>query len=340
MEPASAASKQPSTGQNGSNKESGHRSELIDLTETERPGGEHPSITQTSHFKRPRTGDGRYDSYGLRLIRKEDKEGRNIGNELLIASPFLQKLLRSMLTDYAFLNLEADPIVIPKPYAPLFHHRQELQACRDLLDEDSEEWKHLTALTDGFLKVYTAESEKVFQGEIQNGKVQYSYLWTLFRGEDDVLVDHHHFQQIQRIVHYEYKEGDHPAFELHTWRWGYSAGKFGPCVEKIRIPKYSAARSIHQLPCYPLRRLDQASQDEIRRQMIGRGKKWRDLIGPAHRQYHGTCPYTHGLLNLQLTRVRICLVCASEGRPSSEPGLGTAFSKFVAWALSCVASNA
>lgn len=83
-------------------------------------------------------------------------------------------------------------------------------------------------------------------------------------------------------------EAGDQVFCLYTWRWGYNAGKFGPCSETIVIPKYSSTRRIEQLPCFPLKCLDPAKQEKIYQELVARGKKWKELTRPSHREYNGS----------------------------------------------------
>lgn len=269
----------------------GTLAELIDLTEMQRPGGQRPSITQTPNFKRPRNTSGhygRYNEYGLRVIRKLDTEGDSISTELAIASEPIQNALRAILTNYAFLNLAADPIIIPEPYEPLFHHRVELQEYTVSAQISSHERKHMEIFMDKFMKVYLQETRRIFTEEVNKGWVTFDYLWTLFRGEDDVLFTGQHFEEIYRVVGYEYVAGEgEKRFRIHAWRWGYNNKKFGPCSETIDIVKFTSAKRIEQLPCYPLRVLEDEKQEQLKARFIARGRRWRQLIAPSHKQYHG-----------------------------------------------------
>jgi hypothetical protein len=265
----------------------GSRADLIDLTERQKVGGE-PTITQTGPWKRPRTDVGRYSEYALRVLRKLNKDGDPIRTELIISSPHIQKALRDIMSTYAFYNLEADPIVICKPYAPLFHYRKELKIYADDDKRSNEERVHMHALMEQFYGPYLGETERIFAEEIPKGRVRFEYLWTLFRAEDDILHHTEHFRELHRVMHCEHRTtGDGEIFCIYTWRWGYNAGKFGPCSETIIMPKFSSTREIDQLLCFPVKLLEQEEQNLIFNTLIQRGKKWKELIKPSHQTYDG-----------------------------------------------------
>ena len=266
------------------------RIEFVDITEKERPGGEHPIVTLTSSINRAKEDNGRYSEYALRLIRKVDKDGDATSTELEIRSPILRQILRTILASYSFLNLAADPIVIKKPYDALFHFRHEIREYYEAPERTDEEKQHLKVLLDPFIKLHISPTEKIYQEDIPKGRIRFSLLWTLFRAEDDVIYQTEYFSQIYRVVHCEEKmdkDTDEPYFLMHVWRWGYNAGKFGPAAETLRIPYFSSTRSITQLVLFPMKYLSQQDREKLYRRIVQRGHNWRRLIKPAHRQYDG-----------------------------------------------------
>ena len=266
----------------------GSKPDLIDLTAKERSGGEHPSIVQTSQFKKPRATElGRFDEYALRFVRLLNKHGDSKGAELVIASPHIQAALRSIVSSYAFLNLAADPIVIPKPFAAIFHYRKELEEYTKSDTRSNIEKKHMEVLMDDFLKPYLGDSLKIFNEEVPKGRISFGHLWTLYCAGDDVIVQNEHFREMHRVMHCEESFTDGKSFTIYTWRWGYSAGKFGPCAETLVIPEFTLTRSIKQLSCFPVKLLHPDEKKELVRSLIDRGMRWRRLISPTQMQYSG-----------------------------------------------------
>jgi hypothetical protein len=265
----------------------GSKPDLIDLTERQRPGGE-STITMTAALNLPRKDISRYSEYGLRVVRKLNKDGKSIGTDLFISSPHVQAALRETLSSYAFINLAADPIVIPKPYAPLFHYRKELRDYTEHAERSDDEKQHLKVLFDQFYEPYLGETERIYLDDIPKGRVRFEYLWTLFRAEDDVLHHTEHYRELQRVMGCETTAvGESEVFAIYTWRWGYNAGKFGPCSETLIIPKFTSTREIHQLSSFPLKLLHQNEQDRIFESFIKRGRRWKEFTKPTHQAYDG-----------------------------------------------------
>lgn len=283
--------------------------DLIDLTVRDRPGAENPSIVPTSHFKRPRAKFDQYSEYALRVMRKVDKDGNDVGKKetsLEISGPVIQGVIRRVMASFALLNLAADPIVISHPFAPMFHYRKELEDVASSSESEIERL-HMQILMDKFMKPYLSETVRIFDDEVPTGKVRWEYLWTLFRAEDDVIKDTNYYREAHRVLGYEVKADDVPeCFCLSTWRWGYNAGKFGPCFETIEIPKFSSTRRIEQLPCFPIKYLPISKRTEVCKDLVERGKTWRELMKPSHRMYSGKieslCQY---IVHLTVIRVYV-----------------------------------
>ncbi|KAI1360472.1 hypothetical protein F5Y08DRAFT_317320 [Xylaria arbuscula] len=264
----------------------GTKLELIDLTEKYRTAAQVPTITPTGYSHRPKLVSGQFSEYALRVVRVIRPDGSDGGTRLEISSPVIQDVLRRIMSSYAFLNLATDPIVIKKPFAPLFHYREELREIASDSQNDVER-AHMKLLMEDFYKPYLGEVESIYRDEVPKGRVRFELLWTLFRAEDDVIVHTNYYREMHRVVHYdEYIAGD-DCFLLFTWRWGYNAGKFGPCSETIRIPHFSSTRRIQQLPCFPIKQLQTAEAEKICRSLVDRGIKWRDFIHPSHKMYSG-----------------------------------------------------
>lgn len=111
----------------------------------------------------------------------------------------------------------------------------------------------------------------------------------LFVSGEDILVTTPHYRQVHRVAgSFEDQTTNGTLFTIASWRWGYNAGKFGPCSETLKIPIYSEARKIEQLPYYPLSTLEKAQRKEIEEELVARGHRWRRLIGPSYKYYEGT----------------------------------------------------
>jgi hypothetical protein len=163
-----------------------HRIDCLDITEKQKGYGEQPIITQTSSLHTAKEDRGRYSEYAMFIRRKIDKEGDAISTEVEIRSPIIRKALQGILATYAFLNLAAVPIVLPKPYAALFHYREEIRSFATAPERSDEEKRRLKVLTD-FLIKNIGIAERNYQQMNLKGMITFDLLWTLFRAEDDIV---------------------------------------------------------------------------------------------------------------------------------------------------------
>jgi hypothetical protein len=268
--------------------EAGTDPSIVDLTATAGSGREEAAVVPTSTYKRPRTDNGQWKEKALRVIRRIDKDGNDAGTNLEISSLPIQGALIEILSNYTFLNLQARPIVIASPFAPLFHCQEALLKYAKAPERTPTETKHLNVLTTDFYDGYLRKPVKQYEAGIKNGMVIFSHLWMLFEAGDDILVQTPQYTEISRVVDCVEEFGeDGLGFTIYTWRWGYNAGKFGPCAETLRIPTYTQARAIDQLPYYPLKILAKPDQDAIKKKKIERGHAWRHLIKPSYKEYEG-----------------------------------------------------
>jgi hypothetical protein len=261
---------------------------IVDLTARDGTGREEAAVILTSTYKRPRTDNGRWKEKALRVIRRIDKDGNDAGTNLEISSLPIQEALIKILSNYTFLNLQARPIVIASPFAPLFHCQEALLKYAKAPQRTPKEIEHLNVLTKDLYDDYLRKPVKQYEEGIKNGIVIFSHLWMLFEAGDDILVQTPQYTEISRVVDCveEYAD-DGLGFTIYTWRWGYNAGKFGPCAETLRIPTYTQARAISQLPYFPLNILAKPDQDAIKKEKVSRGHRWRDLIKPSYKEYEG-----------------------------------------------------
>jgi hypothetical protein len=268
--------------------EAGTDPSIVDLTATDGSGREQAAVVLTSTYKRPRTDNGQWKEKALRVIRRINKDGNDAGTNLEISSLPIQEALIKILSNYTFLNLQARPIVIASPFAPLFHCQEALLEYAKAPERTPKEIEHLNVLTKDFYDAYLREPVKQYEAGIKNGMVIFSHLWMLFEAGDDILVQTPQYTEICRVMDcVEEVGGDGRGFTIYTWRWGYNAGKFGPCAETLRIPTYTQARAIDQLPYYPLKTLAKLNQDAIKKEKVSRGHRWRNLIGPSYKEYDG-----------------------------------------------------
>ena len=264
------------------------RIELVDITEKARPYGDQPLISLTSSYYKARDTIGKYDDCALLLRRKLDKDGDERSTVLEVRSSFIRNALKLLLSTYGYLNLEACPIEIKKPYDALFHYRNEIRAYAAAAERTAEEMQHIQVLVK-FMEENLKKTEQSFTQMVPKGMVDFKYLWTLFRAEDVVVAQADHYRQCYRVVSCGNTTVDGQGFfDIHVWSWGYNGFKFGPVEDRLRIPEFTVAKKIMTLPFYPLAMLPQREQSTFKKELIRRGELWRNMVNVSHIHYEGT----------------------------------------------------
>ena len=274
------------------------RIELVDITEKARPYGDQPLISLTSSYYKARDTIGKYDDYALLLRRKLDKDGDEKSTVLEVRSLLIRTALKMLLSTYGYLNLEACPVEIKKPYDALFHYRNEIRAYAAADERTVEEMQHTQVLVK-FMEENLKKTEQSFTQMVPKGMIDFKYLWTLFRAEDVIVAQADHYRQCYRVVSCGNATMDgQEFFELHVWSWGYNGFKFGPVEDKLRIPEFTIAKKILTLPIYPLALLPQTEQSTLKEELLHRGKLWRNMVNVSHVHYEGTKSMYEMLLTL------------------------------------------
>ncbi len=267
--------------------------ELIDITEKSRGYGDQPMLILTSSYLQAKDNLGKYDEYALILRRKVDKEGDETSTTLEVRSKVIRDALKSLLSSYGYLNLEACPIEIKKPYDALFHYRHEIREYAKAPERNTDDKRHLQILTK-FMDTNLLATERLYTQMVPKGMIDFDHLWTLFRAEDIVVMQTDDFRQCYGVISCSKITIDGDVFfELHVWYWGYNGYKFGPVEEKLRILEFTIPRRITQLPFYPLALLGLQELSNHQKDFVRRGKLWKTMVDVGHMQYHGEyepCP--------------------------------------------------
>ena len=267
--------------------------ELVDITEKARPYGDQPLVILTSSYLKAKDNLGKYDDYALLVKRKVDSEGYDISTTLEIRSLVVRNALKLLLSTYGYLNLEACPIEIKKPYDALFHYRHEIREYAKAPERDIDSKKHLDVLVK-FMNTNLLATERLYAQMVPKGMIDFENLWTLYRAEDIVISQTDHYEECYRVISCTTITIDgNSFFELHVWRWGYNGYKFGPVEERLKIAEFSVPRKILLLPYYPLNLTSSEEQDSYRRKFVQRGRLWKAMVDVRHMQYEGSDDRSH-----------------------------------------------
>jgi hypothetical protein len=268
--------------------------DLIDIREKEQ-WGDSPLITLTPSRHQAKSGiSAKYEDYVLVLRRKVNPMGERTTTNLEIRSPQIQKAFRSVLGDYPSMNFDSTLIILPKPYAPLFHYRKELRAYAADPMRTEEEKEHLDVLMK-FMERNLSQTEREYGYSQPYEIISYRLLWTLFTPEEVIIAQGDHFDECYIVDSIEYIDDVRPGsdndltpyFRIHARRWDYNGTRFGMSEEKLKIREFPTPVKIDTLLVYPIRFHRKEDLESLRKRLIARGRKWRTILEKSHRRYNG-----------------------------------------------------
>lgn len=272
--------------------ESVSKVELVDIIETEGRWGGRSIITLTADIHKARAEKERYQEYALILRRLRDPDGKPQSTRLEIRSALIRAAMQKVLGDYSTINMESNPIVIEKPYAPLFHYRKELRDYAAHKDRTKEEKAHMDTLIQ-FMKIYLQNVERASERLLPSELTSHNILWTLFRPEDVVIARRDHFTEAYVVdscsVLESVEEGQlKTRVSLVCRSWDYNGARFGPVTKNLYFRDFLGNKKIYDLDVYPIKYHREPDGEDVRQKLINRGMKWRSIVDVAHREYDGT----------------------------------------------------
>jgi hypothetical protein len=228
-------------------------------------------------------------------------------DEITIVSPLLQDIFRSVIKYYPGIGLDGSNITFKDPYAPLFFYYDQLRSRAE--EDPKEKTKEDFTTLERFYVNWVIQEHKKIRKIIDQGIIQYNYLWALFSpgdliwGLDDMsqpcvyMLVGTGFRKPE--VHYV-ANGDFSSRRFHrlcadVWHvtWDEASRKFQRITTTRTIRSFSGGRSITSLPFYPLKYYKNGDQEEIDKflsMLEERGRSWRTLVSepPACKSYSGS----------------------------------------------------
>lgn len=146
---------------------------------------------------------------------------------------------------------------------------------------------HLRLLEDYLESAYKATAERL-SSFIEHQKVTYDLLWALFKPGTLVYLD---CPSTDLPMCVRFTDGvetktsrKRDCFEIRGKYFDDDGIYFGECEEVIQIEIFRGARSIKELPAYPL---ELHEDPNMRQRLVSNGRKFLALRGIHHRQYLG-----------------------------------------------------
>lgn len=213
---------------------------------------------------------------------------RNHSNyvQLSIRSKYLQDQLRKLIDveHYHTIILSASDLIIGHPFAPLFHHIEEMKTNVEADDDASPKDRNLMEALYLFTRFgLPATLFENTRSLLSEGLVTYEDLWALYRpGAYAILRDPLGHYGIALITSVKMEQETRPGGQLPEYRWWITLIKvttrskhYRKISIRRRIEIYAGAKRITELDFYPLSHY--AKADELKEASLKRGKIWKEL---------------------------------------------------------------
>ena len=165
-------------------------------------------------------------------------------------------------------------------------------------DPDTLLISHVNFLTT-YLSTTYAQDIETLSSLLTSQEISFKYVWALFRPRRIVFFNCPVTNQPRagRVVGTEFQEsafglsrsGNNGAWDVILESVGWNAtgsGKgFGLSEVRVSIWGFEGTVRISSLACFPIEY--HVGEEELRKKLILRGRKWRDLAGVHHRYYEG-----------------------------------------------------
>ena len=203
--------------------------------------------------------------------------------QLQINSDHLKEILKNTISDFPGISFNTKEITIDKPYRVLFHYRKELEEAGKELEYHSDAAQHLELLLnfiDEEFKDVIEETENL----LGQGMMSYEYLWTIFRPGATVYAPVFGQPRAFELKNYAYS-CDPPGLVLTTEYVDFDGEDMGTRNSQRFVPAFAGAQKISDLSAFPIDW--HPEQDEVRAELVERGRRWEQLAGMNFRHYRG-----------------------------------------------------
>jgi hypothetical protein len=254
-----------------------------DITETSHAYGR-ITIRRTAERLKSKIEKDQYNDFAILIRRRVRPDKVVIWVKIEIRSPFILRALTVVCGDSFFLNTKVVPMVIERPYLVLFHFRDELREYSKHSDRSIEEKTHLKILID-FMAREFGRLELDYSQHIPKGQVEFSTVWTLFKLNEEVFLNHDNYITCGVVCDVRFLDGRQPAWSIGTRSWAYNGTHFGPVDTHSKIDQFDGIYDITSLPLYPVRYHRSRDKTDLRECLIERGRKWKRMVDVTHCNY-------------------------------------------------------
>ncbi|CAK7213823.1 hypothetical protein SBRCBS47491_001937 [Sporothrix bragantina] len=209
-------------------------------------------------------------------------------DSIVIQSPYLKNVLRTVLADYPGVTTSLQRLIFSAPFQPFVHRWAGLEdALADDKAYDEATRSHIKLLHD-LLHTELKDTIRAVEDYKVNRVVSYEHAWTVFHPGCTIITSRYGQPVANRLKLGQYMEHPRfgPCFELTTDRLEYDGHKFGYDTAHVYIMPFAGTVPIDSLDAYPLSY--HANPETVRASLLDRGKRYAALAGWHYVSYKST----------------------------------------------------
>ncbi|KAI0840600.1 P-loop containing nucleoside triphosphate hydrolase protein [Hypoxylon sp. FL0890] len=221
------------------------------------------------------------------LVKVYYDDGELETTRLYVNSQPLRQLLKDVIGDYPDDPINVDDVQIEAPYHSLFYYRKELESEGLIRFKEDEESSEQMKLLMSWIKTHFENEIAAYDRCVSGGlrAISYDYLWTLFPPDKIIYAKVLNQHRAFRLHSGWYEDGENPVFNIWAHFVDFDGEKLGTRKAELFIAKYAGTRQLKELTTMPLELLEDA--DDLRSELIERGRKFESYIGQHFEQYNG-----------------------------------------------------
>ena len=205
-------------------------------------------------------------------------------SSIVVQSPLLKAVLENVFEGYEGITAGLKHVTFTRPFEPFFYRWDRFkEVVENELDETTR--SHLQLLYT-VMSVELEETISTYHDLLNHNVMTFDYLWTLFKPGDVLLCKIDGKDMMVKLQSSEYS-GD---FSLTSKYVDWSGFEFGYASHVIFIPPFQGTKPITQLEAYPA--TFNPHFEDIKRQLINRGKRFETLQGYHYKAYDGLAEIT------------------------------------------------
>lgn len=226
-----------------------------------------------------------WSKFALCMVRHFDNSNERVLKVCLqINSQHLKDILKELIGHFPGVSFNTKDVSIQKPYRVLYHHRTELEAAAEELEEGTEAAEHMSLLLDWIDEEF-GETIEESDNLREQGLMSYQHLWTIFRPGTTIYAPVFGQPRAFMLNSYQYVCGEMPGLQLTCTFNDFDGEDFGSRNTSRLIAAFPGAERIAQLSAFPME--FHSDPDAIKAQIIERGRRWEKLAGMHFCNYKG-----------------------------------------------------